>query len=125
MCSSRVYLEIGHGKPSSFPVAVYVRAQRKGAVSAAPEPVFTDIYFANANNFTSTGQDWIQFSRALELPPGDFEVTLAISEAPSKSARTPPKRVVHTHALTVPDLSGGLTTSSIVLARSIEAAPSD
>jgi hypothetical protein len=58
-----------------------------------------------------------------ELPPGDFEVTFAISESPSKNARTPPKRVVHTQALTVPDFSGGLTTSSIVLARGIEAAP--
>ena len=116
-------LEIGPGKPSSFPVALYVRAQRKGATSAASEPVFTDIYFANANSLTSPGQDSVQVSRALELPPGDFEVTLAISEALSKNARTPPKRVVHTQALTVPDFSGGLTTSSIVLARGIEAAP--
>ena len=116
-------LEIGPGKPSSFPVALYIRAQRKGSTSAASEPVFTDIYFANANSFTSTGQDSIQLSRALELPPGDFEVTLAISEAPSKNARTPPKRVVHTQVMTVPDFSGSLTTSSIVLARSIEAAP--
>ena len=116
-------LEIGPGKPASFPVALYVRAQKKGATSTASEPVFTDIYFANANSFTSTGQDSVQLSRALELPPGDFEVTFAISEAPSKNARTPPKRVVHTQALTVPDLSGSLTTSSIVLARSIEAAP--
>jgi hypothetical protein len=116
-------VEIGPAKPSSFPVALYVRALRKGAASAASEPAFTDIYFANANSLTSTGQDSLQLSRALELPPGDFEVTLAIMEAPSKNAKTPPKRVVHTQPLTVPDLSGGLTTSSIVLARDIEAAP--
>jgi len=115
-------LEIGPGKPSSFPVALYVRAQKKGATSAASEPVFTDIYFANANSFTTAGQDSVQFSRALELPPGDFEVTLAMTEAPSKNTRTPPKRVVHTQALTVPDFSGSLTTSSILLAKSIEAA---
>ena len=72
-------------KPSSFPVALYVRAQRKGATSAASEPVFTDIYFANANSFTSPGQDSVQVSRALELPPGDFEVTFAISEARQKT----------------------------------------
>lgn len=116
-------LEIGLAKPSSFPVALYVRAQRKGAASAAAEPVFADIYFANANSFTSTGQDSVQLSRALELPPGDFEVTFAIAEAPSKNTRTPPKGVVHTQALTVPDLSEGLTTSSIVLAKDLEAAP--
>lgn len=116
-------LEIGPGKPSSFPVGLYVRAQRKGAASAASEPVFTDIYFANANSFAGTSQDSLQLSRALELPPGDFEVTLALMEAPSKNPKTPPRRVVHTQALTVPDLSGGLTTSSIVLARNLEAAP--
>jgi hypothetical protein len=116
-------LEIGPGKPSSFPVAVYVRAQRKGAANASSEPAFADIYFPNASGFTSTGQDSVQFSRAMELPPGDFEVTFAMSESPSKNTRTPPKRVVHTQALTVPDFSGALTTSSIVLARDLEAAP--
>ena len=116
-------LEIGPGKPSSFPVALYIRAQRKGAVNASSEPVFADIYFANANGFSSAGQDSVQFSRAMELPPGDFEVTFAIEEAPSKNTRTPPKRVVHTQALTVPDLAGGLTTSSIILARDLADSP--
>jgi hypothetical protein len=117
-------LDIGSGKFATFPVALYVRAHRKGAATAASEPVFTDIYFIpSANSFTATGQDSVQLSRALELPPGDFEVTFAMSEAPPKSGRIPPKRVVHTQALTVPDFSGGLTTSSIFLARNLEEAP--
>ncbi len=117
-------LEIGSGKLTSFPVALYVRAFRKGATTAASDPAFSDIYFfANANSFASTGQDSVQLSRALELPPGDFEVTFALAEAPPKNGRTPPKRVVHAQAVTVPDFSGGLTTSSIVLARNLEEAP--
>jgi hypothetical protein len=116
-------LELSAGQFTSFPVALYVRAVAKGASAAAATPAFTDIYFANANAFVKTGQDAVQLTRALELPPGDFEITFALSEAPPRNAKTPPRRVVHTQALSVPDFTKELTTSSIVLANSVEEAP--
>ena len=116
-------LEIGSGKFSSFPVAMYIRAVRKGTVTTAEEPPFADIYFFAANQLVNTGKDTVQVSRALELPPGEFDVHIAMSETPPKNAKTPPKRVVHTQGVTVPDLSAGLTTSSIILAKNLEDAP--
>lgn len=114
-------LEIGGGKFTSFPVALYVRAIPKGNPAAAP--VFSDIFFATANSFVSTGQDTVQLTRAMELPPGDIDVTFALSEAPPRNNKTPAKRVVHTQTISVPDLSSELTTSSIILAKSLEDAP--
>lgn len=116
-------VEISAGKFTSFPVALYVRANAKGAAAAPSGPAFTDIYFANANNFVPSGQDTVQLTRALELPPGDFEITFALSETPPRNAKGAPRRVVHTHAVSVPDFSKDLTTSSIVLAKSLEEAP--
>ena len=55
-------LEIEAGKFTSFPVALYVRAVGKGAPAGAPGPAFTDIYFANANNFVNAGR--VRFSSA-------------------------------------------------------------
>jgi len=116
-------LEISAGKFSGFPVAMYVRAIKKGGATPADPPAFSDIYFFTEKNLVSTGQDAVQAMRAMELPPGEFDVHIAMSEAPARNARTPPKRVVHTQSLTVPDLSGSLTTSSIILAKNLEDAP--
>lgn len=113
-------LEIGGGKFTSFPVALYVRAVSKANPAA---PVFSDIYFANANSFISTGQDTVQLTRAMELPPGDIDVTFALSETPPRNNRAPAKRVVHTQTISVPDLSTELTTSSIILAKALEDSP--
>ena len=115
-------LEIGSGKFSSFPVALYVRAVRRGTVTTAEEPPFSDIYFFSANQLVNA-QDTALLARALELPPGEFDVHIAMSETPPRNAKTPPKRVVHTQSVTVPDLSMGLTTSSIILAKNLEDAP--
>jgi len=115
-------LEITGDKFTSFPVALYVRAAAKGNPAAAAAPAFTDVFFANANNFVSAG-DTLQLMRALELPPGEFDITFALSEAPPRNAKTPPKRVVHRHSLTVPDFSKELTTSSIILAKSLDDSP--
>ena len=117
-------LEISKGKLASFPVALYVRAVRKGVTTATEAPAFTDVhFFSGANSFASAGPDTVQLTRGLELPPGDFDLYFAMTETEPRGAKTPPKRVVHIQALTVPDFSGSLTTSSIVLARSLEEAP--
>ncbi len=103
-------------------MALYVRAVAKGNPAAAAAPVFTDVFFANANNFVNAG-DTMQLMRAMELPAGEFDITFALSEAPPRNAKTPPKRVVHRHSLAVPDYSKELTTSSIMLAKNLEESP--
>jgi hypothetical protein len=126
-------LEISGGTFNSFPVAMYVRAVRKGGAAdpskatdpsaKATEYPFTDLYiFPNAKSFVSTGPNTTELARALELPAGEFDVYIAMTETPPRNGKTPPKRVVHTHALTVPDLSTGLTTSSIILGKQMEEA---
>jgi hypothetical protein len=119
-------VEMTSGKFNALPAAVYVRAVSKSAAGVAAKPgdyPFTDLYFLDAKTFLSTGADSAEFSRGLQLPPGDFNLYIAMTETPARNSKTPPKRVVHTHSLTVPDLSTGLTTSSIILAKNLEDAP--
>lgn len=119
-------VEMTSGKFNALPVAVYVRAVSKSAAGVAAKPAdypFTDLYFLDAKTLLSTGGDSAEFSRGLQLPPGDFNLYIAMTETPARNSKTPPKRVVHTHSLTVPDLSSGLTTSSIILAKNLEDAP--
>jgi hypothetical protein len=119
-------LEISAGRLTSFPVAMYVRAVQKAPAPEGTTPSeypFTDLYFhASSKTIPSTGQDTAEVVRALELPPGEFDVYIAMAETPARNSKTPPKRVVHTHALTVPDFSKGLTTSTIILGKSLEEA---
>jgi hypothetical protein len=119
-------IEVTSGKFTSFPIALYVRAVPKGdvAVSKTGEYPFSDVYFFNdAKLFRSTGADSAEVQRGLQLPAGEFDVYFAMTETAQRNSKTPAKRVVHVHPLTVPDLSKGLTTSSIILAKSMEDAP--
>ncbi len=118
--------EVSGGTFSSFPVAVYVRAVPKGTTTLAAKGgdyPFSDLYFLESKSVRSTGADSAEFSRGLQLPAGEFDVYVAMMETQAKNSKAPPKRVVHTHALSVPDLAAGLTTSSIILAKSMEDAP--
>ena len=123
-------LEISSGKFSSFPVAMYVRAvQKPGAAAAGKKPneyPFENIYFfADSKSLASTGSDTAEVSRALDLPAGEYDVYIAISETPPKNggAANPGKRVLLVQPLTVPDFSTGLTTSTVILAKRMEEAP--
>lgn len=125
-------VEVSAGSFTSFPVAVYVRAVQKsgaaapstaGAAKTAQYP-FTDLYFlSDAKMLRPTGAGTAEFNRGLQLPPGEFDLYIAMTETQPKNNKTPPKRVVHTQSLTVPDISSGLTTSSIILAKQFEEAP--
>jgi hypothetical protein len=113
-------VEVSSGRFTAFPVAVYVRAVPKSGGGAA----FSDLYFlSDAKTLRPTGADTTEFNRGLQLPPGEFDLYIAMTETPARNSRTPPKRVVHTQSLTVPDILSGLTTSSIILARQLEDAP--
>lgn len=121
-------VEVSSGSLSSFPVGVYVRAVSRSAVAEKDKPVesaFSDIYFlADAKRLRQTGTGAAEFSRGLELPPGEFDLYVAMMETPPRNKSAGPgKRVVHKQAVTVPDFSGGLTTSSIILAKTLDAAP--
>jgi hypothetical protein len=126
-------VEVEPGKLSSLPAVMYVRVVAKNPVAAAPadksakgkvssnapssgsEYAFEDVSFV-----TPAADNTIQ--RALELAPGDYTVYVALSEKPSKDKKAPPaKSVVFTQQLTVPNLLTGLNTSSIILAKNIEA----
>jgi hypothetical protein len=126
-------VEVSAGRFTSFPVAVYVRAVQKSGAAAAPSPAgaaktveypFTDLYFlSDAKTLRPTGAETAEFNRGLQLPPGEFDLYIAMMETQPRNTKTPPKRVVHTQSLTVPDISSGLTTSSIILAKQLEDAP--
>jgi hypothetical protein len=60
-----------------------------------------------------------RLTRALWLPPGEYDVFIGMQEKPGKDL---PKTAVLKQSLTVPDLSKTLAVSSIVLAANVEPA---
>ena len=125
-------LELSGAKFSSFPVTMYVRAVQKPAAGAAPAAPakpgvemnwpFADVYFLTEKNITANG-DVAELGRALELPPGEYTLYIAMRERQPKDRKQQPKSVVLAQPLTVPDMSAGLTTSSIILAKALDPAP--
>ncbi len=124
-------LEMPGGTFTSYPVTMYVRAVPKAEAGAAPAPAtkgvettwpFADVYFLNEKNLTTAG-DVSQLGRALELPAGEYTLYIAMREAPPKDKKQQPKSVVLAQPLTVPDMNTGLTTSSVILAKSLDPAP--
>jgi hypothetical protein len=124
-------LEVGGGTFSSYPVTMYVRAVLKADAGAAPAPAtkgvdtnwpFADVYFLDEKNLTTAG-DVSELGRALELPPGEYTLYIAMRERQPKDRKQQPKSVVLAQPLTVPDMNTGLTTSSVILAKSLDPAP--
>jgi hypothetical protein len=58
----------------------------------------------------------------MELPAGEYDLHIAMTEKP-KDKKVVAKTVLFTQPLTVPDTGSALTTSSVILAKSIDAAP--
>jgi hypothetical protein len=122
-------LDITGGTFTSYPVTMYVRAVGKAEASAVPAGKgvemnwpFADVYFLNEKSLTPAG-DAAQLGRALELPPGEYTVYIAMRERQPKDRKQQPKQVVLAQPLTVPDLNTGLATSSVILAKSLDPAP--
>ena len=125
-------LELSGAKFSSYPVTMYVRAVQKAAPGAAPAAPakpgvemnwpFADVYFLTEKNITTNG-DVAELGRALELPPGDYTLYIAMRERQPKDRKQQPKSVVLAQPLTVPEMNAGLTTSSVILAKSLDPAP--
>lgn len=126
-------LQISGGKFSSFPVAMYVRVAPKTAAGAPapaaakqgdapPDYPFADVYFLTEQSITTAG-DVAQVQRALQVPAGEYTLYVAMRERqPRDRKRGPPKSVVMTHPLTVPDLTRGLTTSSVIVSKGLDPA---
>jgi hypothetical protein len=128
------------------PVVVYMRAIDKNApvaATGAPPAAPADNNRNDRNNrnkppaepaaptyavsaaFTAEVPANGRLARAIELPPGQYDFLFALKErgaAPPKDAKdAPPAKVgVLRQELTVPDLSTGLGTSSVILANSVE-----
>jgi hypothetical protein len=125
-------LELSGGTFSSFPVTMYVRAVQKtepGAAPAAPPAKgvetnwpFADVYFLTEKNLTTVG-DASEIGRALELPAGEYTLYIAMRERQPKDRKQQPKSVVLAQPLTVPDMNTALSTSSVILAKSLDPAP--
>ena len=115
-------VEIEAGKLTSFPVAMYVRAVDKNAAApAAPAKGSTSTAYAFEDVvFIPAATDAI--SRAMELASGEYDIQIALLEKAPKDKKIPTKGALVTQPLTVPGMASGLTTSSVILARSIEAA---
>jgi hypothetical protein len=132
-------VEISGGKFSSFPVTMYVRAVQKSATpTPTPAPAsnptakpsdeppnwpFADVYFLTEKNITTAGE-MTEVGRALELPPGEYTLYIAMRERqPKDKKQGPPKSMVLAQPLSVPDMNKGLTTSSVILAKGLDPAP--
>jgi hypothetical protein len=117
---------------SQFPVGMYVRAVAKTPAAAGGNKGKSKVSGgAPASGTTTYAFEDIAFypdkadhiDRALELPAGDYDIWVAMSERPSKDKKAPAaKSTVEKLPLTVPDLTSGLTTSSIILAKSLDPA---
>lgn len=125
-------LEVTGGTFSSFPVTMYVRAVRTPEAGAPPAPAvkgvdaawpFADAYFLTEKNLTTLAEV-SELGRALELPAGEYTLYIAIRERqPKDRKQQQPKSVVLAQPLTVPDMNTSLTTSSVILAKSLDPAP--
>jgi len=86
----------------------------KTAAAAPPSYPWQNIYFID---MPADGK----ISRAIAVPPGEYEMFIAIKErAKDEKSKTPPKIGVLQKTLTVPDFSTGLATSEVIVAKSIE-----
>ncbi len=79
-------------------------------------------YFLTEKSVTTTG-DVTELGRALELPAGEYTLYIAMRERQPKDRKQQPKSVVLAQPLTVPDMNTGLTTSTVILAKSLDPAP--
>lgn len=110
-------LDLEPGKLTSTPLVVYIRAVDKNPAEGAKPGVFA---FDDVAVVTPADNN---IQRALQLAPGDYSLYIAVVEKPSRDRKAgPPKTTVLNETLTVPNLSTGLLTSSILFAKTLEPA---
>jgi len=108
-------ISLGRRQQGSSPASVYIRAVGRSAPPVGPAK-----YPWETLQPVEIPADGL-LSRAIALPPGSYDIFVAVRE----KGVTPAKVGVVRHELTVPAFaSADLTTSSIILARSLEQLPS-
>jgi hypothetical protein len=115
-------LEIQSGF-AQYPLAMYVRAVAKSpqapAAAAKGKPAGNNAFAFEDIAFYNDKSD--QVNRALQLPPGDYDLYVAMSERASKDKKAPPpKSTMLVQTLSVPNLLSGLSTSTVIMAKSLE-----
>jgi hypothetical protein len=78
---------------------------------------FRDLSFVDLPEAT---QGQVRISRAFAVSPGEYDVFVALRERPGKDQKAAPKVALLNETVSVPDLGGKLTTSSIFIADKIE-----
>jgi len=107
-------ISLGRRQQSSNPASVYIRA-----VSRSAPPVVPGKYPWDTLQPVEIPADGL-LSRAIALAPGSYDIFVAVKE----KGVTPAKIGVLRQEVTVPPFTSDLTTSSIILARSLEQLPS-
>jgi hypothetical protein len=88
-------------------------AKGKGSQGGSNQYAFEDIAFFNEKSD--------QVNRALQLPPGDYDLYVAMGERAPKDKKAPAaKSTMLVQSLTVPNLLSGLSTSTVIMAKSLE-----
>jgi hypothetical protein len=124
-------IDVEPGKLTTTPVVMYIRVVSKNGAAAAAAAAKAKTNQRGGDGTTYAFEDVYflptvptQVDRAMELAPGDYDVYVAMAERPKdKKAQATAKTTLLTQALTVPSLGTTLTTSSIILAKSIDPAP--
>ena len=108
-------LKVPRGGFTAFPLAMYVRVVRHGAVATAPGPrdALAQYPFEDVAFFDEAVDGRI--SRAFAAPPGRWDVYIALREAVTSDVLVP-KTVVFRSEVELPDLSTDLAVSSIIVA---------
>ena len=129
-------LSIPQGSLASPSVAVYVRVVKRAGETppVAPAPAgdkkdpkaapsefpFEDVYFADLK--APEGKDPYRLTRALSVPPGDYDVYVTVRERAANDKKgAPPKATLLKQPMTVPNYwLPELMTSSIIVAEKVE-----
>jgi hypothetical protein len=99
---------------ASLAAAANEKDKKPAQPTAPPNYAWQNIYFIEV---PADGK----ISRAIAVAPGEYELFVAIKEkAKDEKSKTPPKIGVLQKTLVVPDYNTGLTTSEVIVARSIE-----
>ncbi len=96
--------------------------KKKDEAKSVVRPSFEDVYFTSLK--PGEADQPSRLSRAFQVPPGEYDVYLAVKERNTGDKKQKPKLTVFRQPLTVPDFRGDeMTTSSLVVASKIDQLP--
>jgi hypothetical protein len=111
-------LALRKGEFRSFPLAMSVRVVARGAPAPAPGPRDALAQYPFEDAAVIDHLEGNRIVRAFTAPPGAYDVYVAIAERSAGPAASA-KRVVLKQPVDVPDFTGVLATSSVIVAERI------